>query len=229
MTEAQIRKRIYPSIVTFKGDWRKMVADVKRLGLTDISLFLTGARITERRKIYQALEQTKVKSIPHIHARNDMREEELDLLVKKYKTKAFTLHYQYIKYFHNSKFIKKIFIENNWGRSTIANLGTLKKVGGMCIDLSHLTHAKNIDASGYHTAVEGVKKYKVGCNHISAIRPDGLSWHYAKGTSELNYVSEIPKKYFSKYICIELGNSISQQLRFRNHIAKILAKSWNKK
>ena len=74
MTEAEILKRIYPSVVTFLGNWQKMIKDVSRFKLKEISLFLTCATYLERKKIYQALEDTSVEKIPHVHARHDMRD-----------------------------------------------------------------------------------------------------------------------------------------------------------
>ena len=93
MTEAEISKRIYPSVVTFIGDWRKMVKDVSRLQLREISLFLTGVGFRQRQQIYRELEKIKITSIPHVHARHDMKAEEFDYLVSRYKTKVFTIHY----------------------------------------------------------------------------------------------------------------------------------------
>jgi len=230
MTEAEILKRIYPSVVTFVGDWRKMLKDVFRLKLREISLFLTCANFTERKEIYQALEKTSVKHIPHVHLRHDMKEEELDYLISKYKSKVFTVHYQYfLEYFKNSRYRKMMFIENNGYGADIKDLRVLKMVGGVCIDLAHLEHHRHKSMDKYKVAVQAAKKYKVGCNHISAVLPNGKSWHRVRNMSEFDYLKNIPKKYFSKYICIELVNPILRQLEFKKYVAKILAKSWNRK
>jgi len=232
MTEAQILKRIYPSIVTFGGDWRKMLKEVSDLKLTEISLFLTCANKTERQEIYKALKKTKVKKIPHIHARHDMTQDEFDYLVKTYNTKAFTVHYQYyLKYLKGFKHQDKFFIENNGYGADIKNLSVLKQVGGVCIDLSHLEHHRRHiyqHKKKYETAVKAASTYKVGCNHLSAVLPNGLSHHKVKNFSELEYVKNIPKHFFSPYINLELGNSIKQQLIFKKKLAKLLVKSWNK-
>lgn len=229
MTEKQILNRIYPSVVTWAGDWQKMINDVKRLKLRDISLFLTGARYKERQKIFRELEKTLVSRIPHVHARHDMREDEFDYLVNKYKTKVFTLHFQYIPNLSKSKHLKKIFIENNGRQATITNFNTLKKVGGLCIDLTHYHDMLHHSPRHHKITVKAREKFQVGCNHLSAINSNNRQSHYAKSISELDYISDIPKKYFSKYINIELGNSIPEQIKFKKHIAKVLKKSWDKK
>lgn len=231
MTKAQIRSRIYPSIVTFKGDWRQMIKDATRLKLKTMSLFLTGVNARERQKVYQALAVSSIKAFPHVHARNDMKEAELDLLVRRYKTKAFTIHYRYLKYFKNSKHIKKIFVENNNGPDRIYALEPLKKVGGLCIDLSHHAEFKRHEPKEYRLAVQGVEeyRYRVGCNHVSAMHKNGFTWHYAKDKKEFDYLVGIPKQYFSSYINLEVGNPIPEQLKFCDYIATLLVKQWNKK
>jgi len=231
MTRQQIRSRIYPSIVTFKGDWRQMIKDATRLKLTAVSLFLTAAEYRERQEIYAALVKSTIKRIPHVHARNDMKEAELDLFVRHYKTKAFTIHYRYLKYFKNSKYLKKIFIENNNGKDRIYKLEPIKKTGGMCIDLSHLAEFKRHKPKEYAIAVKGVEEYrfKVGCNHVSAMHKDGNTWHYAKNVKEFDYLKDIPRRYFSQRIALEVGNPIPEQLKFCDYVTIVLTKQWNKK
>ena len=229
MTESEILKRIFVSVTTYEGDWQKQVGEVKKLKLTEIGLFLTDAQKLERKKIYKALEQTSVKYIPHVHIRHDMSEAELDYLVNNYKSKVFTIHYQYIDSFKNSKYKKQIFVENNWRHSRIKRISRLLKVGGACIDLSHYEQFRLTDPKYLKMSQTAAKNFKVGCNHLSAVLKNGESWHKAKNFDELRYVADIPKKYFSKYICLELTNPISEQLKYKKQIAKLLAKTWTKK
>ncbi len=231
MKEKDILKRIYPSVVTYMGDWKEMLKEVKKFKLKEFSLFLTNAGIRQRQNIYKELEKLSLKSIPHVHARHDMKECEYEFLVKKFKTKVFTLHYQYLPKNKNFEFKKKIFIENNFKENRIKNLRKLAGFGGLCLDLSHLIFHKNYYPNLFKTSKKSVEKYKykVGCNHVSAVLPNKKAEHYLTKISELDYLKEIPKKYFSKYICIELGNSIKEQLKFKKYIAKILVKQWNKK
>ena len=229
MKESEILKRIYPSVVTYQGDWQQMMKDVAKFNLKEISLFLTTVGFLERQKIYQALEKTKVKNIPHVHARHDMREEELDFFVSKYKTQAFTIHFQHFsKIFKNSKHKNKIFIENNNGKARIKNLVPFKQVGGICVDLAHLGYFQRRLPKDYQLIDQVVKKYRVGCNHLSAVLDNGFSWHKVNKISDLDYLENIPKYFFSRYINIELINPIKEQLEFKKYIAKILVKTWNK-
>lgn len=230
MTEIEILKRIYPSVVTFASDWKKQAAEVDRLGLKEISLFLTGAAICERQEIYQILERAGVKKIPHVHARHDFLEKEFDYLTKRFKTRAFTIHFQYFKFFKKSKHLKRLFIESNRGSGGIKNFNPFKKIGGLCIDLSHITKFKIVSPNDYLMALAAAEKFRIGCNHVSAYnKKDRRAWHFVRNKKELDYLADIDKKYFSKYICLEIGNSIKQQLEFKKYIAKLLAKQWNKR
>lgn len=230
MTEKEIFKRIYVSVTTYRADWRKIVKDVRRLKISEISLFLTAVSSRERQYIYQALKNTSVKVIPHVHLKDDMKEWELDFLVSHFKTKVFSCHFQYFeKFFKNSKYKRKIFIENNNRQARIKNLEPFKLAGGICIDLAHLVEFQEYSLKDYRLTCQAVKDYKVGCNHLSAVLSDGQSWHYVKKLSELDYVLKIPKQFFSKYINLEVGNPIAEQFRFRDYLAKILAKKWNQK
>ena len=139
-----------------------------------------------------------------------MKEAELDLLVRRYKTKAFTIHYRYLKNFKNSKYLNKIFVENNNGKDRIYALESLKRVGGMCIDLSHHAEFKRHEPKEYRVAVQGVEefRFKVGCNHISAMWSNGYTWHYTHSTKELNYLTDIPRRFaFYRAMFLTIGLS----------------------
>ena len=227
MNEVQIAQMIYPSVVTCVGDWKKMLEEVRKLRLAEISLFMTMVGFRERKKIYAALAKTSVVSIPHVHARNDMKEEELDYLVKMYKTEAFTIHFQFMKNFIRSKFKKKIFCENNFSPKRGDNLHDISTVGGVCIDLSHyyqfLAHTPDFHERDKKMA----SMFTVGCNHISAVNSDDWSSHTAHSKKEFDYLAKLPKKLFSKYLNLELSTSLHEQLEFKKYIARLLAKAWN--
>ncbi len=226
MNEKEILDRIYPSVTTWLVDWRKLVAEVKYYKLDKISLFLTGVNFSERQEVYRLLEQTSVKAIPHVHLRNDMRESEINYLVKRYRTKAFTTHFQYYRNFSKSKHIKNIFLETNRGPGLIKNLKPFARVGGVCVDLSHMAMFKTASPEAWAMAEKAITEFKVGCNHISGILPNGRSWHAVKNIQDLDYLKDLPKKYFSRYLCLEVQNPIKEQLRFKKYVAKILYKVW---
>ncbi len=229
MTREAILKRIYPSVVRWNSDWQQMIKDVNKHNLKTISLFLTTSTYEERQEIFKLLQQSCIKKIPHIHIQDDMKEHELDFLVEHFGVKAMTLHYCYMPRFARSKHKGKIFIENNHNADVIRDPKKLAKVGGACIDVSHYHQFGKYEPEINAMSDEIVKKFKVGCNHVSGIDDNDMHVHTVTSVKQLQYLKNIPKKMFSQYICIELNNSISQQLKFREKIADILWKSWNKK
>jgi len=66
MKESDVLKKIFVSVTTFQSNWQKQIDEVNKLKLKEISLFLTCSGIRERNKIYNSLDQSSIKSIPHV-------------------------------------------------------------------------------------------------------------------------------------------------------------------
>jgi hypothetical protein len=226
-SEKDLLKRIYPSLVTYAADWRQRLREVRALKLKEIALFLTGIEPAERKKLYAGLEQTAVRKIPHIHLRHNVSEEEIEYLVKRYGTRAFTIHYDSADHFLKSKYRRMFFVENNWREFGIKKFPMIKNFGGICIDLSHLLIIHETEPGNHRSTIKAIKKYRIGCNHVSDIRPDHSSHHYVSKKTDLDYLKFFPRNYFSRYICLEMGNPIRQQLELKKYAAKMLAKAWN--
>ncbi|MFA5022228.1 MAG: hypothetical protein WC508_04085 [Patescibacteria group bacterium] len=226
MKASDIAKRIYPSVVTFRGDWERMIRDVKRLKICEFSLFLTGANSTVRKRIYQRLEKLEIKRIVHVHLRHDMTEAEIKYLASRYGVKVFTIHYSHNEKYQPSQFCRQMFVENNWLKYLEIKQPNIKKFGGICLDLSHLLVIMDNRPGNLETTKEAIKNYKIGCNHVSEVRKNLVSHHQATSFHDFDYLAKLPKKYFSNYVCLEITNSIPEQLKFKKYIAKILAKNW---
>lgn len=226
ITHKAILDRLYPSIVTWNTNWRAAIDEVTRHKLTAVSLFLTTAFDDERKEIFDTLLDSTVESIPHVHIRNDMREDELDFLVENFGTRAMTLHYQYLPEFVGSKHLKKIFVENNQEVDKIVDPSRLAEVGGACIDLSHYKEF-SVHKLDIHKQTEDiVQRFHVGCNHISGVGPDDIQRHKISSTDELSYLAELPEYLFSDLLCLELQNTITEQLQYREYIADLLYETW---
>lgn len=214
------------------SSWESKIEEIKENNLEEIALFLTGLEKNRRTKLYKALESTSVKSIPHVHLRTDMEPEELDYLFVKYNVQAFNLHptEEWPLIHDYSRYLSKIFIEN---METIPSDEELKKFGGLCVDFTHWREKQLCGDREYCALLENrVKKYKIGCSHVSAIKnkptpiiiePYGeeFSSHILKNLKELDYIKEY-KEYLPKYISIELENSIKKQLEAKKYLEKIL-------
>lgn len=101
----------------------------------------------------------------------------------------------------------------------------VNKIGGLCIDLSHLWSAKYKHAKEFDKTNQDLKKYKVGCNHLNGYSYKyRVDTHFVRNNKQLDYLKEVPKKYFGKVILLEMQNSIKQQLEYKEYIIKILEK-----
>ena len=112
--EVPFKSRIFPTITTISKNWPEKIKEVKKLGLEEVCFFPTCLKEKERKKAYKLIAETKIKKIPLVHVRGDMKPEELDFLVKNYKTRAFAIHSQteYPLMYNYSKYKEMTFIEN---------------------------------------------------------------------------------------------------------------------
>lgn len=72
--------------------WQKQLAEIIKLNITEVALFLENISLSQREMLYPSLLKSEIKSIPLIHLRNDMSKDEIDFLVKKYHSKFLTIH-----------------------------------------------------------------------------------------------------------------------------------------
>jgi hypothetical protein len=224
-------RKILPSITTINGSlWKNKIEEVKKLRLKEVFLFLTSVKEEKRKELYELLKNTEVEIIPLVHIREDMNLWELDYLVKEYKVEAFNIHNkrEYPFSYDYSKYKNMIYIEN-----TILPLKEeeIKEFAGICLDLSHLEGSKTMRKEIYENDIKLIEKYPIGCNHISGVEKDFSSdkehtpvydKHFIDDLSELDYLKNYPRKYFSNLIAIELENSIEDQLKARSYIFNLL-------
>lgn len=220
---------LLPSITTTKGaDWRKTVKGISALGIKKVAVFPTCLSYEERQKLYGLLEKTGPGQIPFVHLRSDMRPEEIEYFIKRWQTKVFNIHPQaeYPLQYDYGKYRQMIYIENVYD---VFDEKELESFAGICFDLSHLENDRHFHRERYSSALSMTKKFKIGCNHISAIRAEAsrnyldskevrYDRHFYKDLSEFDYVFKYPKEYFSKYIALELENSLSEQLKVADYL-----------
>ncbi|MDO8667793.1 MAG: hypothetical protein Q7K35_01710 [bacterium] len=233
-------KKILLGLTTIaKGEWRNKVKEIDKLGIKEIALFLTCLNFEERQELYKLLENTGLKNVPHVHLRNDMEIPELDYLASRFKTEVFNIHPENTPYpflIDYGKYNRNIYIENNSEGSPTKN--DLKKYGGLCIDLSHWQAAalsKSEQSEEFITIKDLAKKYKIGVNHISAVKLKPVTYqdrflnksytdystHWLDDLSEVDYVKKY-KDYLAEIISIELENPLKRQLEVKNYLEKII-------
>ncbi len=217
-------KKIYPCITTGpKQSWQNKIWECDRLGITSVSVFPTFLKITERRKLYKALENSNIKYIPHVHIRDDFKKWEMDFFFENYGTRYFNIHeHSFDDLNKYPKYKKYIYLEYNYN-NRIPKMVRVSTIAGLCIDFSHMWAAKNRGAKEFYEIDKNVNEYKVGCNHLN-----GYSYryrrdiHFVRNIKQLNYLKNVPRKYFGDIISLEMQNSIREQLDYKKYIIKVL-------
>lgn len=219
------------------SEWKNKIKEIDKFGIKELALFPTMLKIDQRKELYNLLEKTNLKEIPHVHLRDDMEEWEVEFLIGKYKANLFNIHpsesgYNYVI---KSKYKNKIFVENQ-AKLNETFFNVLNNCGGLCIDFSHWEDKGEIQKNeGYEKMEELIKKYKIGCCHISAISENILEeynyeinkiifchdLHIMNDLNQLNYIKKY-LKYLPEYVSIELENSFEEQLEVKEYLEKII-------
>lgn len=154
-----------------------------------------------------------------------MTKEEFKFLKKNFKTKYFNVHENGFNYLDKWRgFHKKILIEFNYDNKIPKNLD-MKKIRGFCIDLSHFMAAKTRGTKEYFFIMNYKKqKKKFIANHLNGYSTKRKRClHTIKNLREFDYLKTLPNFLFGKYIALETFNSIKEQIKFKEHICKLLS------
>jgi len=228
-------KKVLVSLTVIRDGWKKRLAEINENQIEEIALFPTVLDVTARKELYKALDESCVKSIPHVHLRHDMELGELEYFVEKYGTEAFNIHPTASLALVNdlSKYSSMIYVEN---AGKVLEETDLQGFAGICLDFSHWDDYFMKQGQGYDESKDKIarlaKNFKIGCGHVSAmkttIHPDvGIPGrmhydeHVFENLSEFDYMKRY-KQYMPEYISIELENSIKDQLRAKEYLEKII-------
>jgi hypothetical protein len=235
-------KKILLGLTTItKDEWKNKVKEIDELGINELALFPTCLNFNERKELYELLSRTRLVSIPHVHIREeDFTNDELQFLIDKYQTKVFNIHANSRE--SSTAIIKKhqaylnLFFVENLHELTENFEEVVKQIGGLCLDLAHWEDYGYIRKyKGYEKLGKLAKKYKIGVNHISAIKSElvlfhekasgkdyyDYSSHLLGNLNELDYVKKY-KDYLADIISIELENSLKEQIQAKKYLEKIL-------
>ncbi len=233
--------KILLGLTTTPGsDWREKIKEIDEIGIKEVALFPTFLKLEERKELYARLEDTGLKSLPHVHLRDDMEKWEVDLFWNKYSTRLFNIHSRpsdeiFLKKIPEYK--KNIFVENGatLGESFFRLAG---ECGGFCFDVSHYHDFAEVqDNDNYKKLLKAFEKNKVGCCHISSVANrsgvfvdlitgralKGYSFHYLKNLEEIEYIENYIE-YLPEVVSIELENSFKEQIKIRSQLKKIISR-----
>lgn len=219
------------------SDWRGKVEECKKFDIKEIALFPTSINFENRQELYKLLENSPVKNIPHVHLRTDMDMDELDYLTEKFHTQVFNIHprkdiHPFTKNY--GRHVPNIYVEN---ADMAPEMEELEKCGGICIDFSHWQDViLRKDQEHVSRMQEAVKKFKIGCSHISAVGsilkkvqdtkyPEIIYETYGKhilsDLKELNYMKNF-LEYIPEFVSIELENSFEEQLKVKKYLEDLI-------
>ena len=203
--------------------WKSKLAEIEKFKIDKASLFLEQfSTKIQRKKIYKAILESRIKEIPLIHIRNEMDKDELSFLLEKFKNSYLTIHENSFKYLEKWKgFHKNLYLEMNYNNSVPRNVD-VKKIGGFCVDLAHFKASEERWTKEFLYESSKNKKY-FKCNHLSGFSfKQNRDVHFPKNKEDFNYLKTLPKFIFGNVIAIEINNSIKEQLEFKKYIIKLL-------
>ncbi|MBU2634102.1 MAG: hypothetical protein KJ674_02555 [Nanoarchaeota archaeon] len=218
--------RLLVSITGWKDiHWENKLKEIDKFKLKKVALFLEIFKEKEQRKeIYEALLNSKIKEIPLVHIRNDMEKSELDFLYKNFKSRYFTIHessFNILKKWRG--YYKNLYLEMNYDNFVSDKLD-VSKIDGFCVDLSHFKCAEEKFSKEFEYIVKRSKIHRYfKCNHINGYSYKlNVDVHTIRNLKEFDYLKTLPKFLFGDYIGIEVFNSIKEQLKFKKYLVKML-------
>jgi hypothetical protein len=222
-------RRILVSITgSTRHDWKSKLHEINRRKIREIALFLEIFDPKERHALYRALKKSCVKSIPLVHAKNDMELREFKLLEKNFGAKRFNVHENSFEHMHKwPGFHHKLYMELNYSDDVPSEVD-MARIAGLCVDLSHFAAARDRHATEYDFIMKRrhIKHYFV-LNHLNGYNPKTKrDVHTVRSLKEFDYLKKLPKFLFGRYIGLEMFNSIPEQLEFKKHLVRMLNKKF---
>ncbi len=216
-------KRILVGVTGNKNiHWQNHLKEIEEYKISKITLFLELFENNQRQNIYKALLNSNIKEIPLVHIRHDMVKEELKFLINHFNSKYLTIHEDSFDILTKWKgYYKKLFLEMNKDNFIAKNV-QVEKIGGFCVDLSHFKSAQEKWSKEFEYTIKKPKRF-FACNHLNGYSyKKNTDLHTIDKLSDFDYLKTLPKFLFGKVIAIEVFNSISEQLKFKEYILKIL-------
>jgi len=224
--------RILVGITGFRDiHWKSKLDEIERFKVSKVSLFLERFNQKQRKKIYKALLDSKIKEIPLVHIRNDMKREELIFLAKNFNSTYFTIHENSFRYLNKWKgFYKHLFLEMD-ANNFVSQRVKVNKIGGFCVDLSHFKVEARRWSEEFEYIFErrDISHYFV-CNHLNGYsQKRNTDLHTIRSLKDFNYLITLPKFLFGNILSLETNNSISEQLKFKNYLSRLLNNYFRKR
>ena len=155
-----------------------------------------------------------------------MKKEELAFITKKFGSSYFTIHENSFKILDEWKgFYKKLYLEMNYD-NFIPRSVDVHKIGGFCVDLSHFKADEERWSKEFLYIMKRRRIHRYfKCNHLNGYSyKRNKDMHTIRSLRNFDYLKTLPKFLFSKNIALETFNPISEQLKFKEYLVKMLNK-----
>jgi len=219
-------RNIYVTITGIdNADWQEKLEEIEEFGITEACVFLTRFDKKERDHLYKFLLKSSLKYVPLVHLRHDTDSSDIEFFRKNFGTQHFNIHETHFgeiaRWGDN---LKDLYLELNYDGGIPKDVD-IDKIGGFCLDLSHFQSSV---ARGTEEATFVFKERSNGnfkCNHLNGYN-DLLQRdvHFVTDLKQFDYLKNLPDFVFGEIIAIEVDNNITEQLKFKEYILKILDK-----
>ena len=211
--------RILPGLTsTDRSAIEIFLRELRSSTIREIAFFPTCLDRTDREALYRELEGINGLSIPHVHLRGDMGVDEIGFLRGAFGSELFNVHSRASSHPYTAdagEFKLSIFIEN---ADKVPGPEELVGFGGLCIDYSHWASGKLIGDVAYDGFEELAATVKIGCCHISALRPGvrskwgGFDHHRFTDPTQIDYALDFKRFFPESFASLELENGLYEQL-----------------
>jgi len=204
-------------------DWQSKLKEINQLRIKEAAVFLERFDKKERDNFYRFLVKSTLKKVPLVHLREDVEKNEIKFFIDKYQTHYFNIHEEHFALLDKWKgYWDKLYLEMDCSGG-VAKEVKVRRIGGFCVDLAHFKAAIARGLEEAHYIFVRRNKIKFTCNHLCGYsEPKTRDKHFVDSLRDFDYLTTLPKYVFGKILAIEVENSIKDQIKFKEYIAKIL-------
>ncbi len=225
-----MKTKFYPTITTLSNSHFDKIVEAENLDLKKLCVFFTKLDPEERKIFFKELDKSNIQEIPFAHIRGDFREDEINFLKKRFKTKYFNIHSeeQHPILYDYGPLKKQIFIENTMYKFRD---NEINDYAGMCLDVSHLENDRLTKSWAYPYFSELLKSMGSKCGHASAIgkyreycpvaESKRYDNHFFKNNQDFDYLLRY-KNILPEIVALEVENSLEEQVEAIKYINKLL-------
>jgi len=224
MSKQSFADKIYLGLTgEVNADWQKKLEEINELGIEEIAVFLERFDCKERDNFYKFFTRSSIKKVPFVHLRHSVGVDEVKFFIENYGTRHFNIHEESFDILDKWKgYWDKLYLEMNYDGKIAKNV-EVKRIGGFCVDLAHFkTAIARGKEEAYYIYMQR-NKMKFACNHLSGYTEKKTrDLHVVRNFKDFDYLTTLPKYVFSEIIALEVDNSIKEQIKYKEYIAKLL-------